>query len=102
MMHWSEDFKFVINQKELLQTKTISFKYEPRHDKPNKMSVPPAKTQISLGIRPVWSESSRCAQWTQAFFMRTAKTEVTVTANPFRWQLQKKNLVTFTSVAQAT
>ena len=26
---------------------------EPRHDKPNKMSVRPAKTQISLGIRPV-------------------------------------------------
>ena len=27
------------------------------------MNVPPAKTQISLGIRPVWSESSLCAQW---------------------------------------
>ena len=26
---------------------------EPRHDKTNKMSVRPAKTQISLGIRPV-------------------------------------------------
>ena len=37
--------------------------YEPRHDKPNKMSVRPANTQISLGIRPVWSESSLCAQW---------------------------------------
>ena len=23
----------------------------------------PAKTQISLGIRPVWSEPSLCAQW---------------------------------------
>ena len=32
--------------------------YEPRHDKTNKMSVRPAKTQNSLGIRPVWSESS--------------------------------------------
>ena len=31
---------------------------EPQHDKTNKMSVRPAKTQISLGIRPVWSESS--------------------------------------------
>ena len=30
-------------------------KNEPRHDKTNKMSVRPAKTQISLGIRPVWS-----------------------------------------------
>ena len=27
--------------------------YEPRHDKTNKVSVRPAKTQISLGIRPV-------------------------------------------------
>ena len=27
--------------------------YEPRHDKTNKMTVRPAKTQISLGIRPV-------------------------------------------------
>ena len=32
--------------------------YEPRHDKTNKMNVRPAKTQISLGIRPVWSASS--------------------------------------------
>ena len=29
----------------------------------NKRLVPPAKTQISLGIRPVWSKSSLCAQW---------------------------------------
>ena len=36
---------------------------EPRHDKTNKVTVRPAKTQISLGIRPVWSESSLCAQW---------------------------------------
>ena len=34
---------------------------EPRHDKTNKMSVRPAKTQISLGIRPVRSETSLCA-----------------------------------------
>ena len=33
---------------------------EPQHDKTNKMSVSPAKTQISLGIRPVWSVF---AQW---------------------------------------
>ena len=36
---------------------------EPRPDKNNKTSVRPAKTQISLGIRPVWSESSLCTQW---------------------------------------
>ena len=29
---------------------------EPQHDKTNRMSVRPAKTQNSLGIRPVWSE----------------------------------------------
>ena len=28
-------------------------KYEPPHDKTNKMNLRPAKTQISLGIRPV-------------------------------------------------
>ena len=37
--------------------------FEPSRDKINKMSVRPAKTQISLGISPVWSESSLCAQW---------------------------------------
>ena len=31
---------------------------EPRPDKTNKVTVRPAKTQISLGIRQVWSESS--------------------------------------------
>ena len=36
---------------------------EPPHDKSNKVAVRPAKTQISLGIRPVCSESSLCAQW---------------------------------------
>ena len=36
---------------------------EPPRVKTNKMTVHPAKTQISLGIRPVWSESSLCAQW---------------------------------------
>ena len=37
--------------------------YEPPRDKTNKMTVRPAKTQICLGIRPVCSESSLCAQW---------------------------------------
>ena len=32
--------------------------FEPRHDKTNKMVVRAAKTQISLGTRPVWSEYS--------------------------------------------
>ena len=38
-------------------------RFEPPHNKTNKMTVRPAKTQISLGIRPVWSEYSLCAQW---------------------------------------
>ena len=37
--------------------------FEPPHDKNNKLTVRPAKTQIILGIRPVLSESSLCAQW---------------------------------------
>ena len=37
--------------------------FEPPHDKTSKTTVRPAKTQISLGIRPVWAESSLCAQW---------------------------------------
>ena len=32
-------------------------------DKTNKMACVPAMTQISLGICPVWSESSLCTQW---------------------------------------
>ena len=31
--------------------------------KPTKWHVRPAKTQISLGIRPVWSEPSLCVLW---------------------------------------
>ena len=43
-------------------------RYEPPHDKTNKMSVRPAK--ISLGIHPVWSESSLCA-WRKIGFLAT-------------------------------
>ena len=35
--------------------------FKPRHDKTSKMYVRPAKTRISLGIRPDWSESSLSA-----------------------------------------
>ena len=38
-----------------------SYPFEPWHDKTNKMTVHPAKTQISLGTHPVWSESSLSA-----------------------------------------
>ena len=36
-----------------VQIVRIVMVYEPRHDKTNKMTVRPAKTQISLGIRTV-------------------------------------------------
>ena len=45
-------------------------KYEPRHDKTNKMAVRPAQTQISLGIRPVWSESS-LSPWRKLWSLAT-------------------------------
>ena len=34
---------------------SLQLQYEPRYNKTNKVIVRPAKTQISLGIRPVWS-----------------------------------------------
>ena len=37
--------------------------YELPHGKTNKMTLRPAKAQISLGIRLVYSEYSLCAQW---------------------------------------
>ena len=40
---------------------TTPIKIEPPHDKTNNVAVRPAKTHISLGIRPVWSESSLSA-----------------------------------------
>ena len=42
-------------------THFLTWIFEPRHDKTNKVCVRPVKTQISLGIRPVWSESSLSA-----------------------------------------
>ena len=43
--------------------KNLYTKLEPPHDKTNKCHVRTAKTQIILGIRPVWSESSLSALW---------------------------------------
>ena len=37
--------------------------YDPPHDKTTKPPVRLSKTQISLGISPVWSEPSLCALW---------------------------------------
>ena len=47
--------------KHLKKTNVMKNTHEPQHDKTNKVTVRPAKTQISLGIRPVWSESSLSA-----------------------------------------
>ena len=57
------EFYFAISVGTLLNWQTmiratVSI-FEPPCDKTNKI----AKTQISLDIRPVWSESSLCAQW---------------------------------------
>ena len=41
----------------------VLWRNELPHDKTNKVAVRPAKTQISLGICPVWSESSLCTHW---------------------------------------
>ena len=46
----------ILNEEALFYRLDWSY-IEPQHDKTNKMSVRPVKTQISLGIRPVWSES---------------------------------------------
>ena len=39
------------------------FKFEPPHDKTNKMACAPTEDSDQPGHRPVWSESSLCAQW---------------------------------------
>ena len=41
-----------------MQHWNVMIPFEPSHDKTNNVAVRPAKTQISLGICPVWSESS--------------------------------------------
>ena len=61
----------------------VFFWFEPRHDKANKMSLRPAKTQINS------DQSLRCALKgslrTQAFFMRTAKTLIRYADLSLRW-----------------
>ena len=48
---------------QLKDGKAVFFKMSCLMTKPTKWHMRPAKTQISLGIHPVWSESSLCAQW---------------------------------------
>ena len=69
LKYFETDLRFIcflpVNYLEHLHFKLISCMWyldEPQHDKTNKMTAHPAKTQISLGFRPVWSESSLSAQ----------------------------------------
>ena len=48
-------------RRKLVAIVLANHKNEPPHDKTNNVVLRPAKTQISLGIRPVWSESSLSA-----------------------------------------
>ena len=52
-MEWSD--KCILHKKKEFIQSYSSFRNEPPHDKTNNVVVRPAKTQISLGIRPVWS-----------------------------------------------
>ena len=52
----------------------VATEFEPRHDKTNKVSMRPAKTQINLGVRPVWSESSLSA-WRKSGSLATHLTQ---------------------------
>ena len=56
-------------------TRTV---YEPQHDKTNNVAVRPAKTQMSLGIRPVWSVFAVRMKkpWVLSYPLRPAKTQI--------------------------
>ena len=59
MAYGHQNFFYIPN----FVSRTSFLRLEQPHDKTNKMTVRPVKTQISLCFRPVWSESSLCAQW---------------------------------------
>ena len=63
--------------------------------KPTIWDMLPAKTQISLGIPPVWSESSLCAQWVaeDPSFMWTAKTDQTGQMPRLIWVFSGRTLI---------
>ena len=58
-------------------TAGVDLKYEQPRDKTNKMNVRIAKTQVSLGIQSLRCVLSGLLR-TQAFFMRTAKTLISL------------------------
>ena len=54
LCYWSVHWHLQPHKSRTLKRRSQAV-YEPRHVKTDKMSVRPAKTQISLGIRQVWS-----------------------------------------------
>ena len=60
-----DDAEFLHMSHDNKKTKTKKKKQKKKKNtqKKNEITVRQAKTQISLGISPVWSESSLCAQW---------------------------------------
>ena len=48
----------------------------------------PVKTQISLGVRPVWSESSLCTQWVakDPSFLHADSEDSNQTGRILRWE----------------
>ena len=57
----SETYDILCNVRGWRMHCSVSSVFEPQHDKTNKVTVRPAKTRISLGIWPAWSESSLSA-----------------------------------------
>ena len=55
------DINFTEVQSMFFLQKQSSEQIEPPRDKTNKITVRPAKTQISLGIHPVWSVFAVCS-----------------------------------------
>ena len=59
-IHWCHGVYYFLTKKRPMTPWTeyiVRSSYELPHDKTNNMTVCPVKTQISLGIGPVWSES---------------------------------------------
>ena len=61
LLIWHRSAPCLVSHYCMVKNQRLMTTFEPRHDQTNKVTVRPAKTQISLGIRPVWSESSLSA-----------------------------------------
>ena len=65
----------ICNAKYPITLSTDSVSFELPHVKTNKVSVRPVKTQISLGIRPVWSVFAVCMKkaWVLSYLLSTQR-----------------------------